>query len=124
MPFSDDVAASQPGSRFREYAHYWLEAGIIGALYFALAKIGLILASIHASATPIWPPTGLALAAVLLRGYRVAPATLLGAFAATATTDGTIATSAVIGVGNMLESLAGAWLVSGWGAGAEAFAAP
>src|SRR5262245_46966249 len=124
MPFSDDVAASQPGSRFREYAHYWLEAGIIGALYFALAKIGLILASIHASATPIWPPTGLALAAMLLRGYRVAPAILLGAFAANATTAGTITTATAIGVGNMLEALAGAWLVNRWSGGWDTFATP
>src|SRR5215207_5885873 len=42
----------------------------IGVIYFALAKGGLALASISPSATPIWPPTGFALAAVLLWGYR------------------------------------------------------
>jgi len=124
MRLSDKAAASRLGPRLREGAMYALELVVIGAIYFALAKIGLILASIHASATPIWPPTGLALAAVLLRGYRVAPAILLGAFAANATTDGTIATSAAVGVGNMLESLAGAWLVNRWCGGCDAFAAP
>jgi len=124
MLFSDDVAASQPGSRFREYATYALELAAIGAIYFVFAKIGLILASIHASATPIWPPTGLALAAVLLRGYRVAPAILLGAFAANATTAGTITTSVAIGIGNMLEALAGAWLVNRWSSGCDTFAKP
>jgi integral membrane sensor domain MASE1 len=76
-----------------------------------LAKLGLAVASINPSATPLWPPTGLALAAVLLRGYRVAPAILIGAFAANATTAGTLATSAAIGLGNMLEGVVGAWLV-------------
>src|SRR5262249_35598111 len=114
MRLSDKAAASRLGPRLREGASYALELVVIAAIYFALAKIGLILASIHASATPIWPPTGLALAAVLLRGYRVALAILLGAFAANATTDGTIATSAAVGVGNMLESLAGAWLGNRW----------
>ena len=124
MRFSDDVAASRRASRFPEYAHYCFELVAIGAIYFVLAKIGLVLASIHASATPIWPPTGLALAAVLLRGYRVAPAILLGAFAANVTTAGTITTSAVISVGNMLEALSGAWLVNRWSGGCDTFVKP
>lgn len=122
--FSDGVAASPPASRLRESAAYAIELAVICAIYFALAKIGLFLASINASATPIWPATGLALAAVLLRGYRVAPAILLGAFAANVTTAGTIGTSAVIGIGNMLEALIGAWLVNRWCGGCDAFATP
>ena len=47
-----------------------------------------MLASINPSASPIWPSTGLALAAVLLRGYRVWPAILVAAFAANVTTAG------------------------------------
>jgi len=113
---------SRPGSRFRESATYALELAVIGAIYFVLAKIGLILASINASATPIWPPTGLALAAMLLRGYRVAPAILLASFAANATTAGTIETSIAIGVGNMLEGVVGAWLVNRWSGGRDTFA--
>jgi len=124
MHFTDDVAASRPGSRFRESATYALELAVIGAIYFVLAKIGLILASINASATPIWPPTGLALAAMLLRGYRVAPAILLASFAANATTAGTIETSIAIGVGNMLEGVVGAWLVNRWSGGRDTFATP
>src|SRR5688500_2951533 len=45
----------------------------IGAAYFALAKLGLQVASINPSATPIWPPTGFALATLLLCGYKVWP---------------------------------------------------
>ena len=44
---------------------------ILAGVYFAAAKVGLMLAFVHASATAVWPPTGIALAAVLMLGYRV-----------------------------------------------------
>jgi integral membrane sensor domain MASE1 len=53
---------------------------LVGLVYFALAYLGLRLASINPSATPIWPPTGLAIAAILLWGNRIAPAILLPPF--------------------------------------------
>src|SRR5262245_9612854 len=124
MSFPDDGAAPQTGSRLRAIAAYVLELAVICALYFALAKLGLALASIKPNATPIWPPTGLALAAVLLRGYRVAPAILLGAFLANITTHGAIAAAAAIGVGNTLEAVTGAWLANRWSGGSDSFAAP
>lgn len=52
---------------------------LVGTAYFIFARLGLGLASINPSATPIWPPTGLAIAAVLLWGYRIAPAIFVGA---------------------------------------------
>jgi hypothetical protein len=70
-----DRAAQFP----RGFGNYALELFGIGLAYFILAKIGLALASIHPSASPIWPPTGLALAAVMFRGYRIWPAIFLGA---------------------------------------------
>src|SRR5207245_11237132 len=77
----------------------------IGVIYFALAKGGLALASIHASATPIWPPTGVALAAVLLWGYRAWPAIFTAAVIANATTAGSVATAIAIATGNSLEAV-------------------
>ncbi|MEA2988254.1 MAG: hypothetical protein QOG83_965, partial [Alphaproteobacteria bacterium] len=124
MASSADMNARHPDSRMRGTAAYALELCIIGAVYFALAKGGLALASIHPSATPIWPPTGLALAAVLLRGFRVWPAILLGAFAANATTAGSLATSAAIGFGNMIEAILGAYLINRWSGGRGTFATP
>jgi integral membrane sensor domain MASE1 len=56
------------------------EIGLITILYFALAKASLAFASINPSATPVWPPTGLALGLTLVRGYRVVPAIFVGAF--------------------------------------------
>src|SRR5262245_4544266 len=103
---------------------YTVELCVVGIAYFVLAKVGLALAFVNPSATPIWPPTGLALAAVLLRGYRVWPAILIAAFAANATTAGTYSTSLVIGTGNTLEALLGAWLINHWAGGVDAFQSP
>lgn len=96
----------------------------IGAIYFALAKGGLALASIHPSATPIWPPTGVALAAVLLRGYRIWPAIFIAAMVANATTAGSVATSISIATGNSLEAVVGAYLVNRWSDGRNTFSTP
>ena len=81
------------------------------AIYFAAGKFGLSLAFFNASASPIWPPTGLALAVVLLWGYRFGFAIFAGAFLVNITTQGSVATSLAIGCGNSLEALLGAWLV-------------
>ncbi|WP_271608712.1 MULTISPECIES: MASE1 domain-containing protein [unclassified Bradyrhizobium] len=96
----------------------------IGAIYFALAKGGLALASIHPSATPIWPPTGVALAAALLRGYRIWPAIFAAAMVANATTAGSVATSIAIATGNSLEAVVGAYLINRWSGGCNTFSTP
>ena len=69
----------------RHLATCLLDLLAVGAVYFVLAKIGLTLASINSSTSAIWPATGFALAAVLLWGYRVAPAVLIASFAANVT---------------------------------------
>ena len=70
----------------RRPLEYVVELTGIAIIYVGLAKLSLALASIHPSATPIWPPTGYALGAVLLLGYRVSPAIFLGALIANVTT--------------------------------------
>src|SRR5262249_34508285 len=95
---------------------------LLAAVYFVAGKLGLRLAFAHPSATPVWPPTGIALAALLILGYRVWPGILLGAFLVNLTTAGSVATSIVIGVGNTLEGLVGAYLVSRFAGGRNAFA--
>src|SRR5436305_15327675 len=93
---------------------YLVEFFGIAIAYLAVAKLSLALASVHPSATPIWPPTGFALAAVLLLGYRIWPAILIGSFVVNATTAGSIVTSIAIGCGNMLEGVVGAYLINHW----------
>ena len=95
---------------------------LVAILYIAAAKLGLRLAFVHANATAVWPPAGIALAALLLRGYRMWPAVFVGAFVANVTTAGSIATSLGIAAGNSLEALTGAYLVTRFASGRHAFA--
>jgi two-component system, NarL family, sensor histidine kinase FusK len=94
----------------------------LAVVYFAAGKLGLKLAIINPSASSVWPPTGIALAALLLLGYEVWPAILIGAFAVNMTTTGSVATSLGIAVGNTLEGLLGAYLICTLAHGRRAFA--
>jgi len=100
---------------------YLLALAALLGVYIAAGKIGLSLASIHASASPVWPPTGIALAAFLTLGYRVWPAIFCGAFVVNVTTVGSVATSLGVAAGNTFEGLLGAYLVRRFAGGAAAF---
>lgn len=90
------------------------------AAYFVAGKLGLRAAFVHPSATAVWPPTGLTLAAFLLCGYEIWPAILVGAFLVNVTTAGSLATSVGIAAGNMLEGLVGAYLMNRFARGRRA----
>src|SRR6266849_218533 len=94
------------------------------SVYVLAGKVGLSLAFIQASASAVWPPTGIALAAFLMLGYRAWPAVFAGAFVVNVTTAGSVATSLGIALGNTLEGLLGAWLVERLAAGVRAFDRP
>jgi integral membrane sensor domain MASE1 len=91
---------------------YALAIAVLAAAYYGAAKLGLSLAFTTPSVTAIWPPTGIALAAVLLLGNRMWPGIALGAFLANAWTDVPIYTTIGITAGNTLEALAGAYLLT------------
>ena len=93
----------------------------LAAVYVVAAKLGLMLAFVHASATAVWPPTGITLAAFLILGYRVWPGIFLGAFLANQLTAGSIITSLGIATGNTLEGLVGAYLMNRYAHGPHAF---
>jgi signal transduction histidine kinase/CheY-like chemotaxis protein len=110
-----------PRTTFRRGLNYVAGLIGIGLTYFVLAKSGLALALIHPSASSIWPPTGFALAAIVLWGYRVWPAIFLAAMIANATAAGSIGTAISIATGNSLEALAGAALINVWSNGRDTF---
>ena len=95
--------------------------GILTVIYFIAGKLGLMLASLHASASPVWPPAGIALAGLLLLGYRAWPAIFIGAFLVNVTSAGNVATAFAIATGNTLEALVGAWLVNRFAGGTTVF---
>jgi signal transduction histidine kinase len=86
-------------------------SGVLAAVYFAAAKLGLAFDAVSGVATAVWPPTGISLAALVLFGRGLWPGIALGAFLVNAQTGIPIAAAAGIAVGNTLEALAGAWLL-------------
>ena len=81
---------------------------LVAVVYFAGAELGLSLATLHKNVTPVWPPTGIAIAALLIFGRRVWPGVLLGALAANLPTSISVASALGIATGNTLEALV-AW---------------
>jgi diguanylate cyclase (GGDEF)-like protein len=94
---------------------------LVGLSYFLSGKLGLALASVHPSATLVWAPTGIALAACLIVGMWVWPAIFVAAFAVNVTNEGSVWTSLAIGVGNTLEPLAATHLVNRFADGSRSF---
>src|SRR5215472_232137 len=92
-----------------------------GAAYVLAAKLSLRLATVHPSASPFWPPTGIAIVTLLLLGLRYWPAIFVGAFFANVTTAGSVLTSLGIGAGNCLEAVTAAYLVSRFARGKDVF---
>lgn len=88
-----------------------MQIAAVAAAYYATAKLGISLDVAEGVVTPVWAPTGVALAALLLFGYRVWPGVALGAFAANATSGVGLAAAAGIASGNTLEGVTGAFLL-------------
>ena len=93
----------------------------LALLYTAAGKLGLRLGIMYPSASPVWAPTGIAIAAFVVVGLRVWPAIFAGAFFYNLTTAGSVVTSLGIATGNTLEGVVGAALVLRWANGAHAF---
>jgi signal transduction histidine kinase len=93
-----------------------IRVGLLIVIYFATAKLGLMMGAVSGFATLVWPPTGISLAALLLFGLRLWPGIALGAFLVNLSTGAPVLTAAGMAVGNTLEALIGAsWLRRGLG---------
>ncbi len=82
----------------------------LAAVYFVASKIGFLMAFEAEQVTVVWPPTGIALAAVLFFGYRAWPGIALGAFLTNVTAHEPTLTALGIAIGNTLEVVIGAYL--------------
>src|SRR5688500_7657706 len=97
---------------------------VLTVAYFAAGRLGLSLAFINDSASAVWPPTGIAFAALLVLGLGVWPAIFVGAVFVNVTTSGAVLPSIAIAVGNTLEAVVGAWLIARYAGGRAAFERP
>jgi integral membrane sensor domain MASE1 len=91
---------------------YLAKVALIAGAYYGSAKVGLNLAFATSSVTAIWPPTGIALAALVIWGRSFWPGVALGAFLANMWTGVPFITVLGITSGNTLEAVAGAYLLT------------
>jgi integral membrane sensor domain MASE1 len=84
--------------------HLILGARILGvaAAYYLAAELGLTFALVRGQVTPLWPPTGIAVAALLLLGVRCWPGITIGALLANAAVGPTVPAVIAISAGNTL----------------------
>jgi integral membrane sensor domain MASE1/two-component sensor histidine kinase len=95
----------------RKYIGYFVKITILFVTYFLTARVGLSLDAVSGFATLVWPPTGIALAALILYGYRLWPGIALAAFAVNVVVGAPLLAATGIAFGNTLEALIGAYLL-------------
>src|SRR2546427_7181358 len=104
-----DFAARQARALDRPVP-YLARVVLLAAAYFSAAKLALLAAIPPGYATAVWPPSGIALASVLLLGNRIWPGIWLGASLVNVTVQSSLVAATLMGAGNTLEALAGAAL--------------
>lgn len=91
--------------------HYLFRLVVVIAVYILAARFGLSLAYSTKQVSTVWPPTGIALAMLLILGYRYWPAIFIGAFVVNVFTNESALIALGIAIGNTLEAAAGAYLL-------------
>ena len=102
----------QPASQKLNGVRYVGTVLVIAAVYFLAAKIGFAASAVHPIVSSAWPPSGIALAVLLLLGLRFWPAITLGAFIVNVLGDISVLGAFTIAVGNTLEAVAAVWLLT------------
>jgi PAS domain S-box-containing protein len=104
-----------------------LELVLIAILFFVLTGAALLVPVLNPARTPLWPATGVALAVILLRGYRPAPAIFAGCLLAHLVASGfaeirPIVEAGADALGTTVAAMVGAWVLERWSHGLKTFA--
>ena len=91
--------------RIKPIFYYCLKVLALAVIYHLAARLGLKMASVQANTSPVWPPTGIALAALLIFGYRLWPGISLGVLLGSLLTGAPLNLALGMALGNTLEAL-------------------
>jgi signal transduction histidine kinase len=97
--------------KFKSTAGYFIRIAILALIYHLAARLGLKMAYVQVNTSPVWPPTGIALAALLVYGYRLWPGVSLGVFLGSIITGAPFNVAIGMTIGNTLEALTGFYLL-------------
>jgi len=101
----------RPQDRAQLGYRYVLQLAIVFALYFGAGKLGLAVPFTSFNVSPIWPAAGIAVAAVLIWGIRIAPAIAFAAFLVNFLTPIPTSASVAIGLGNASSAVVAGYLL-------------
>lgn len=106
------VSQTAAGSRATGVdVRYVLSIALVAIAYIVFAEIGFSMAYATKQVTAVWPPTGIAVASLLVLGYRIWPGVFVGAFVSNALSHEPLITAAAIAVGNTLGPVFAAYLL-------------
>ncbi|WP_431901780.1 MASE1 domain-containing protein [Nonomuraea sp. bgisy101] len=109
------VRLVQHDGGLRGYVAQGLSILVVAGVYLAAAELGLLQELVRGQVTPLWPPTGIALACLLLMGVRAWPGITLGAFLVNATLGPSMLAVLAISVGNTIGPLCSYFLLASVG---------
>jgi len=95
----------------RRYWRFTAQIALVAVVYFLAARLGLLLAFEQANTSPVWPPTGIAIAAVLYYRYRIWPGIFLGALAVNLFVGTSFWVGFCIAIGNTLEAIVAGYFI-------------
>ena len=95
--------------------------GITALLCFAAGAVSLRTAAILGGNATVWAPSGIALALLILLGYRVWPGVFIGTLVLQITGGRSLATAFIIATGQTLEGVAAAYVLNRFVHGRRAF---
>ncbi len=85
---------------------YLTKVLILAIIYHLAARLGLMMAFFQANTSPVWPPTGIGLAALFILGYQYWPGITLGVLLGSILTGAPVNLAIGMALGNTLEALA------------------
>ncbi|MFC2028918.1 MASE1 domain-containing protein [Chloroflexota bacterium] len=97
--------------KIKSIAFYLAKILLLAVIYHLAARVGLKMAYVQANTSPVWPPTGIGLAALLIFGIKLWPGISLGVFIGSLLTGAPADLAFGITIGNTLEVVTAAFIL-------------
>lgn len=91
--------------RIFKYLKYILSIIGLAIIYHMAARLGLLMANLQPNTSPVWPPTGIAIAALLLFGKKYWPGVTLGVIFGYLFNNNALNVTLGLAIGNTLEAV-------------------
>ena len=99
---------------FSKTSKYLLRIIVLAVIYHLVARLALQMAYVQANTSPVWPPSGIGLAALLILGIQYWPGIALGVIAGSLLTGAPLPIALGLGLANTLEALMATYLLQRW----------